>query len=92
MKKIFIALVFLFALPDMTAQIKNNLPDTANASYDVLSALLKDPLDSNILIVVNGISAGTIREIKKDMLEQVALLHNHKSFKSVTVVNNVGPL
>jgi len=33
--------------------------------------------------------AKTIAQCKKDMLEQVALLHNHKSFKSVTVVNNV---
>ena len=33
-----------------------------------------------------------IAQCKKDMLEQVALLHQHKSFKSVTVVNNVGPL
>jgi primosomal protein N' (replication factor Y) len=31
----------------------------------------------------------TIAQCKKDMLEQVALLHQHKSFKSVTVVNNV---
>jgi primosomal protein N' (replication factor Y) len=30
-----------------------------------------------------------IANCKKDMLEQVALLHQHKSFKSVTVVNNV---
>ncbi len=30
-----------------------------------------------------------IAQCKKDMLEQVALLHQHKSFKSVTVVNNV---
>ncbi|HET6724139.1 MAG TPA: primosomal protein N' [Chitinophagaceae bacterium] len=36
--------------------------------------------------------AKTIAQCKKDMLEQVALLHQHKSFKSVTVVNNVGPL
>lgn len=33
-----------------------------------------------------------IANCKKDMLGQVALLHQHKSFKSVTVVNNVGPL
>ena len=33
--------------------------------------------------------AKTIAQCKKDMLEQVALLHQHKSFKSVTVVNNV---
>ena len=33
-----------------------------------------------------------IANCKKDMLEQVAVLHQHKSFKSVTVVNNVGPL
>jgi primosomal protein N' (replication factor Y) len=33
-----------------------------------------------------------IAQCKKDMLDQVALLHQHKSFKSVTVVNNVGPL
>jgi len=31
----------------------------------------------------------TISNCKKDMLEQVAVLHQHKSFKSVTVVNNV---
>ena len=31
----------------------------------------------------------TIAQCKKDMLEQVAILHQHKSFKSVTVVNNV---
>ncbi|HEX6848607.1 MAG TPA: primosomal protein N' [Chitinophagaceae bacterium] len=31
----------------------------------------------------------TIANCKKDMLEQVAMLHQHKSFKSVTVVNNV---
>jgi len=31
----------------------------------------------------------TIANCKKDMLEQVVLLHQHKSFKSVTVVNNV---
>ena len=31
----------------------------------------------------------TIANCKKDMLEQVAILHQHKSFKSVTVVNNV---
>jgi primosomal protein N' (replication factor Y) (superfamily II helicase) len=30
-----------------------------------------------------------IANCKKDMLEQVAILHQHKSFKSVTVVNNV---
>ena len=30
-----------------------------------------------------------IANCKKDMLEQVAHLHQHKSFKSVTVVNNV---
>ncbi len=36
--------------------------------------------------------ARTIAQCKKDMLDQVALLHQHKSFKSVTVVNNVGPL
>jgi primosomal protein N' (replication factor Y) len=30
-----------------------------------------------------------IAQCKRDMLEQVALLHQHKSFKSVTVVNNV---
>ncbi len=30
-----------------------------------------------------------IANCKKGMLEQVALLHQHKSFKSVTVVNNV---
>jgi len=30
-----------------------------------------------------------IAQCKKDMLGQVALLHQHKSFKSVTVVNNV---
>ncbi len=30
-----------------------------------------------------------IAQCKKDMLEQVAVLHQHKSFKSVTVVNNV---
>ena len=30
-----------------------------------------------------------IANCKKDMLGQVALLHQHKSFKSVTVVNNV---
>jgi primosomal protein N' (replication factor Y) len=30
-----------------------------------------------------------IANCKKDMLQQVALLHQHKSFKSVTVVNNV---
>ena len=33
--------------------------------------------------------AKMIANCKKDMLEQVALLHQHKSFKSVTVVNNV---
>ena len=33
-----------------------------------------------------------IAQCKKDMLEQGAVLHQHKSFKSVTVVNNVGPL
>jgi len=31
----------------------------------------------------------TIANCKKDMLEQMAILHQHKSFKSVTVVNNV---
>jgi primosomal protein N' (replication factor Y) (superfamily II helicase) len=31
----------------------------------------------------------TIAQCKKDMLEQMAILHQHKSFKSVTVVNNV---
>jgi len=30
-----------------------------------------------------------IANCKKDMLDQVVLLHQHKSFKSVTVVNNV---
>ena len=30
-----------------------------------------------------------IAQCKKDMLDQVAVLHQHKSFKSVTVVNNV---
>ena len=33
-----------------------------------------------------------IHQCKSDMLDQVAILHQHKSFKSVTVVNNVGPL
>lgn len=33
-----------------------------------------------------------IAQCKKDMLEQVAVLHQHKSFKSVTVVEDVGPL
>ena len=31
----------------------------------------------------------TIAQCKKDMLEQMAILHQHTSFKSVTVVNNV---
>ena len=30
-----------------------------------------------------------ITQCKKEMLAQVAILHQHKSFKSVTVVNNV---
>jgi primosomal protein N' (replication factor Y) len=33
--------------------------------------------------------AGLIGRCKKDMLEQVAILHQHKSFKSVTVVMDV---
>jgi len=44
----------------------------------LMELLIKLPRDSKM-----------IANCKKDMLEQVALLHQHKSFKSVTVVNNV---
>src|SRR5688572_28243518 len=44
----------------------------------LMELLIKLPRDSKM-----------IANCKKDMLEQVALLHQHTSFKSVTVVNNV---
>jgi primosomal protein N' (replication factor Y) len=44
----------------------------------LMELLIKLPRDSKM-----------ITNCKKNMLEQVALLHLHKSFKSVTVVNNV---
>lgn len=44
----------------------------------LMELLIKLPRDSKV-----------IAHCKKNMLEQVALLHQHKSFKSVTVVNNV---
>jgi primosomal protein N' (replication factor Y) len=44
----------------------------------LMELLIKLPRDSKI-----------IAQCKRDMLEQAALLHQHKSFKSVTVVNNV---
>jgi hypothetical protein len=36
--------------------------------------------------------ARLIAACKRDMLEQAAILHQHKSFKSVTVVNDVDVL
>lgn len=33
--------------------------------------------------------AGTFVQCKKDRLEQAALFHQHKNFKSVPAVNNV---
>ena len=44
----------------------------------LMELLIKLPRDSKM-----------IANCKRDMLEKVALLHQHKSFKSVTVVNNV---
>ena len=44
----------------------------------LMELLIKLPRDSKM-----------IAQCKRDMLDQVAVLHNHKSFKSVTVVNNV---
>lgn len=47
----------------------------------LMELLIKLPRDSKM-----------IANCKKEMLGQVALLHQHKSFKSVTVVNNVDVL
>jgi len=44
----------------------------------LMELLIKLPRDTKMIV-----------NCKKDMLEQVVLLHQHKSFKSVTVVNNV---
>jgi primosomal protein N' (replication factor Y) len=44
----------------------------------LMEMLVKLPRDGKLIV-----------QCKEDMLNQVAILHQHKSFKSVTVVNNV---
>ena len=44
----------------------------------LMELLLKLPRDTK-----------TIKQCKKDLLEQVAILHQHKSFRSVTIVADV---
>jgi len=66
--KRFIPICFLLMAGLLTkAQITKNMADTAKPSQTLLAEIMKPPVDSNILIVVNGTVAGTIRELKKDI-------------------------
>lgn len=49
------------------AQTTKNVADTAKPAQIAMAEIMKPPVDSNILIVVNGTVAGTIRELKKDI-------------------------
>lgn len=60
MKRFFIFLAFIIFSICISAQ-----KDTA--AQNRMSEILKPPVDSNILIVIDGTVAGTIRELKKDI-------------------------
>lgn len=66
--KLFITFCFLLTgSVILRAQTIKNKADTARPVQAAMAEIVKPPLDSNILIVVNGTVAGTIRELKKDI-------------------------
>lgn len=80
MKRFFIFLAFIIFSICISAQ-----KDTA--AQNRMSEILKPPVDSNILIVIDGTVAGTIRELKKDisktfpvdMIESVEVLKGFRA-------------
>lgn len=66
--KRFIPFCFLLLAGLITkAQTTKNVADTSKPAQSTIAEIMKPPIDSNILIVVNGTVAGTIRELKKDI-------------------------
>lgn len=67
MKNIFSFLLLLLINIVAKAQIVKNNTDTSRSEQSTTAELIKPPIDSSILIVVNGTITGTIRELKKDI-------------------------
>lgn len=67
MKIYFVACLFFFSCVGGNAQLTKIHDNTVENPQSILTGLSKNPIDSNILIVVNGTVAGSIRELKKDI-------------------------
>lgn len=66
MKYCLFYIFFLLKCLVSDAQVINKT-DTTKPTQTAMAEIMKPPVDSNILIVVNGTVAGTIRELKKDI-------------------------
>jgi len=87
MKKIVSFCFLLLAGLITKAQTTKNMADTTKPAQAAMAEIVKPPIDSNILIVVNGTVAGTIRELKKDInkmfpvdiIESIDVLKGYKA-------------
>ena len=91
-----IHVTFKHKMKDVVERAAHSFADGLKMKYDQYLVGPAEPVINRIrnqhlmeLLVKLPRDAKFIAQCKKDMLEQVALLHQHKSFKSVTVVNNV---
>jgi Gram-negative bacterial TonB protein C-terminal len=92
MKKLLIPVLFLLIKIDIGAQTKNEIADTTKPPQNLPFDLSKNQADSNVLIVVNGIVAGTIREIKRDInfLFPPDIIQSINILKGTTAIDKYG--
>jgi len=91
-----IHVTFKHKMKDVVERAAHSFADGLKTKYGQYLVGPAEPVINRIrnqhlmeLLVKLPRDAKFIAQCKKDILEQVALLHQHKSFKSVTVVNNV---
>jgi len=79
---LLLLLYLMAALTQVRAGFGHCLSDTSKPAYSILTNSKPGSLDSNILIVVNGNIAGTIRELKMD----IATAFHPETIESINVL------